>query len=75
VCSSDLGLDLARYRADLTAPEVAAAVDRDLADGKALGVTGTPTLFVDGERFSPTGGDYPAIAAELRSELDAALAR
>lgn len=50
--AADLGLDMTRYAADLASPEVAAAVERDLADGTLSGVEGTPTLFLNGQRIN-----------------------
>ncbi|MBW4720458.1 DsbA family protein [Saccharothrix obliqua] len=72
--AADIGLDLARFRADVRSPETRAAVDRDLADGAKLGVSGTPTFFVDGERFE-AGGTVADVGRALRARLDAALAR
>jgi NhaA family Na+:H+ antiporter len=46
-----LGLDMARFTADLDSPETRARVEGDLAGGRHNGVTGTPTLFVDGVRY------------------------
>ena len=44
-----LGLDVARFDHDRTAPGVQARIERDLQSGRATGqVTGTPTLFLDG---------------------------
>nr|HEX4318537.1 thioredoxin domain-containing protein [Kofleriaceae bacterium] len=43
-----LDLDLARFRADLDTRAGAAAIAADVADARALGVSGTPTFFVDG---------------------------
>jgi protein-disulfide isomerase len=42
------GLDLARYREDRAAGRCAARVEADLAEGRALGVEYTPTMFVNG---------------------------
>ncbi len=39
----------------MTAPETKAAVDADVAEGKALGVDSTPTFFINGRPF--IGGD------------------
>ncbi|GAA2660351.1 MULTISPECIES: thioredoxin domain-containing protein [Actinosynnema] len=72
--AQEIGLDVDRFRADLDSDAVEAAVDRDVADGKALGVTGTPTFFVNGERFEPAGQTLEAVGAELRAALDEALA-
>jgi NhaA family Na+:H+ antiporter len=46
-----IGLDMARFDRDVADPTVADRVEGDLADGRANGVTGTPTIFVDGQRY------------------------
>lgn len=43
-------------------------VRQDLADGKALGVTGTPTFFLNGKMFDPTSYEH------IVQSIDAALA-
>lgn len=67
--AEELGLDLDRFRASLDKPEYRDKVARDRADGIAVGVTGTPTFFVDGEWIS-----RPSPAA-LRAAIDRALKR
>ena len=47
--AEELGLDMAAYDAAITDPATAARVDLDYNDGQALGVSGTPTFFVDGD--------------------------
>ncbi|WP_424186663.1 DsbA family protein [Actinokineospora sp. G85] len=68
------GLDLARFRVDMAAPEVRAIVDQGIADGRELGVDSTPTFFVNGEKFQPRGGTAAEIDRELRAEIDAGIA-
>lgn len=68
------GLDREKFRADMASAEVQAAIDRDVADGTALGVTGTPTLFLNGKKFEPTGNSFADVDRELRAQIDAALA-
>jgi len=46
-----LGLDMPQFQADLEGEAVRARVEEDLAEGRRNGVTGTPTLFVDGIRY------------------------
>lgn len=46
-----LGLDMAKYHQDVSAEESKERIRRDIADGKALGVTGTPTFFLNGEKL------------------------
>jgi protein-disulfide isomerase len=66
--AEDLGLDMAQFDADYASPEVLERVRRDVADGRSLGVQGTPTFFVNGEPFQPQSGD------DFSRVLDAALA-
>jgi protein-disulfide isomerase len=47
--AEDLGLDMAAYDAAVANPATEERVKLDIADGKALGVTGTPTFFLDGK--------------------------
>ena len=54
----DLNLDMPRYLASLKNPAIKELINRDLREGKLAGVTGTPTLFVNGRRVenrSPQG--------------------
>lgn len=44
-----LGLDMARYDADVADPATLARVQQDYADGEKLGIQGTPTFIVDGK--------------------------
>jgi protein-disulfide isomerase len=45
-----LGLDLGRFEADRRSDAVAAAVARDVEEARHAGVSGTPAVFVNGER-------------------------
>ncbi|TNM59316.1 disulfide bond formation protein DsbA [Streptomyces sp. NP160] len=66
--AAELGLDMAAYDAAVADPATAARVRQDFEDGVALGVTGTPTHFLDGVLVRP------ADEADFRRLLDAALA-
>src|SRR5579871_3753848 len=46
-----VGLDMARFERDLADPKLRRRIDEDLAEGRSIGVTGTPTFFVDGQRY------------------------
>jgi NhaA family Na+:H+ antiporter len=61
-----LGLDMARFTADLESPEIRARVEGDLADGRHDGVTGTPTLFVDGLRYDGAWDFYSLLEGVQR---------
>jgi protein-disulfide isomerase len=48
----EIGLDMAKFEADLKDPAVAAFVDRDQQVANALGVRGTPGFFINGVNVS-----------------------
>ncbi|MBO1267564.1 DsbA family protein [Arthrobacter cavernae] len=50
--AQELGLDLAAYDAAVADGKTKERIDRDVADGIALGVKGTPTFFLNGERLT-----------------------
>lgn len=65
----ELGLDMTEFLNDLDDPSTAERVRSDQADGEALGVQGTPTLFLNDEMLQINSID------ELRSQIDEALAQ
>jgi len=63
----EIGLDVARLEQDAKKPEITERIERDRADGQALGVRATPTFFVNDrvlERLDES---------ELRAMIDVAL--
>ena len=66
-----LGLDVARFTRDMGGAEVDARVVADHERAKSLGVTSTPTFFLNGRELSP---DKLKTPADLRMALDATLA-
>lgn len=52
VYARELGLDADKLRDDLGLDSIAAKINFDTALGKEQGVTGTPTIFVNGEKVS-----------------------
>ncbi|MFO7190621.1 MAG: thioredoxin domain-containing protein [Thermocrispum agreste] len=69
----EIGLDVAQFRADIEAADVSKKVQRDMADGEKLGVEATPTFFINGKRFEPSGETFADVERQLRAELDKAL--
>lgn len=55
--AGDVGLDLARLKRDMAAPDIAAAIKDDLALADALNITGTPT-FVIGNEIVPGAAGF-----------------
>jgi protein-disulfide isomerase len=62
------GLDADAFKACLSSPEAAKAVEANQQDGVALNVTGTPTVFVNGR---PVTGDPNALKQVIEFELAA----
>jgi protein-disulfide isomerase len=62
--ASELGLDVARFTADLRATATVTAIDEDRQAGVEAGVHSTPAFFIDGRRY---GGfyDVEALVDEL----------
>lgn len=55
--AAELGLDMAKFDADYTDPATLERIRADVTDGTALGVEGTPTFFVNGEKLVPRSYD------------------
>jgi protein-disulfide isomerase len=68
--AKDLGLDMKRFTADLDSEAIRKAVLRDQADGDKAGVEGTPTVFLNGQKYN---GDLAADA--IKSVIDGELKR
>ncbi|WP_406121665.1 DsbA family protein [Streptomyces canus] len=66
--AKELALDMDRFDADLADPEVAGRVQDDQRDGLDLGVQGTPTFFLDGERIT-NPASYEAFKALIDARL------
>lgn len=66
--AQDLGLDMAEYDEAVADPATLERVLQDRDEGLALGVEGTPTFFLDGEKVEVTSTD------DFVELIDAALA-
>lgn len=63
-----IGLDMTQFQRDVHSPEIEQTMQKDIADGDHAGVEGTPTLFIDGQRFNG-----PLTASALKPVLDQVL--
>jgi NhaA family Na+:H+ antiporter len=72
--ADELGLDMERLHRDLESGETRRRVEEDLSDGKRNGVTGTPTLFVDGIRYDGAW-DFYSMLEELERPVATRLHR
>lgn len=50
--AKEIGLDLMRFTLDLKSGKYKPVVEKELAEGEQAGVSGTPTLFVDGKHYN-----------------------
>jgi protein-disulfide isomerase len=62
-----IGLNAETFKSCMTGPEAAAAVNANIANGKLLEVSSTPTLFVNGRRI--VGADPHQLEQFLQYEL------
>ncbi len=65
--ATEVGLDRARFDASLDSGKFSEKVQRDVIDGRRLGVSGTPTLYINGKRISDNS------YASLKSAIETAL--
>lgn len=49
--AQQLNLDLEKFKTDFASGETLAIINADTAEGKNLGVTGTPTFFLNGKKI------------------------
>ena len=68
--AADLGLDATQYATCLTAGEKASLIRRDMAEGRRRQVNGTPTFFLEGEKYE---GDrqYEVMVKQIEALLEA----
>ncbi len=67
--AKEKGMDTAELGACMEQPQIKAEVDRSFAEGEGLGVTGTPTVFINGRKLV---GNQPfeQVRQVIQSELD-----
>lgn len=66
--AQELGLDMEQYASDYSNPETRAIINADIALGQDLGVTGTPTFFINDKRI-----ENPSSPNEFFELIDAAI--
>jgi protein-disulfide isomerase len=68
--AKESGLDVAKFRQDLASDAVKARVQKDKAEGEALGIQSTPTVYLDGREYTD-----PKDAESLREWIKEELGR
>lgn len=69
--AQSIGLEMSKFNQCFNANKYSTEIDAEYQQGRSLGVTGTPTLFINGTQVTP--GFVPTYD-ELKSAIDAALA-
>ena len=59
--ASEMKMDLKRFRADTNGKAVEDKVESDFESGVRSGVNGTPSFFINGEKFEEYDGSYESI--------------
>ena len=65
--AENLGLDLKKFSLDMMRPSLRQKIEQDVAEAKKAGVTGTPTIFVNGRKVK--NRDIAAISKLIDEEL------
>lgn len=68
--AKQIGLDMDKYKNDISNKELRDRIDRDKNSGISLGIQGTPTFFINGERIPNPKGyeDFKSIVDGLMPE-------
>ncbi|MGB6942343.1 MAG: thioredoxin domain-containing protein [Bryobacteraceae bacterium] len=75
--AKEIGLDMDKFKADLVSGKYKAIVDKDMADGDAAGVYGTPAFYINGKQYNgqlTLAALKPILAAELKGEKEKTVA-
>jgi len=66
--AKDVGLNTAKFEADLVNPEMRKRVAADVSEANSLGVTGTPAFFINGH-FLSGAQQFDGFAKVINAEL------
>ena len=64
--AQNMGLDLRKFSLDMMRPSIRKKIEQDISDAKKAGVTGTPTIFVNGRKLKKRG--FGAISKLIDNE-------
>jgi len=75
--AKDIGLDVDKFKAELDSGKYKAVVAKDLADGEAAGVYGTPAFYINGKQYNgevTLAALKPILAEELKGDKEKTVA-
>jgi protein-disulfide isomerase len=66
--AKELGIDIEKFNKDMLLPAIKSLIDRDMSNGREIGIRGTPTIFINGKALKNRSlqGIYQVIEAELK---------
>ena len=64
--AEELGLDLKKFSLDIMRPSIRKKIEQDVSDANKAGVTGTPTIFVNGRKLKKR--NFEALSKLIESE-------
>jgi protein-disulfide isomerase len=67
--ATDIGLDLEQFKSDMKSQKLQRIIAEDTADAGRIGVTGTPTVFINGSKLQQRS------LQGFQAQIDAALAK
>ncbi len=67
--AAQIGLNVKQFETDLKSKKYAPEIEKDIADGKSLGITGTPTIYINGVKVRQLTPE------SFRRAIDAAMKR
>ena len=50
--AKELNLDANRFEDDMNSPAISGLINRDMKNGREIGVRGTPTIFINGKKLT-----------------------
>ena len=67
--AAELGLDLSKFKTDLSGSEINDRINKDVSDALELNVNSTPTIFINGQRLTgaPT---YESLKTKIETLLN-----
>ena len=68
--AQQLGLDTKTFQSDVTSAKYINVITQDQKDGDALGIDGTPTLYLNGQQIGQI--DYTTLTNEIAADVKAA---
>lgn len=65
--AQSMGLDINKFSLDMMRPSLRKKIEQDINDAQKAGVTGTPTIFINGRKLK--NRDFNAISKLIDSEI------